>query len=178
MDQFDFLGTLESPVACAELPAPVTETSAAPVVMTLREFQARGGYDCEISHDRLRFPHGITKSIERSNRKEAAHHLAEAFRSISDYNAAVAAGTIRPPNEAESHLAALTGHPDNGSTQAAWRVGVKRLCRRENGLSVRDAVRRIHSQIGGLDPWVEALGLPADSTLEEVITARIQWMQV
>lgn len=110
-------------------------------VLTFSQFTAVRGYDVQISHDRLRFPHGISKRQARDNRRAAEHHLSEAFRAARDYNAAIAAGEVRPPTLQESRRSTMLGHPDNESVRAAWRVEIKRLRRLNPTMTVKDTVR-------------------------------------
>jgi len=50
---------------------PAAPSAIIPEVLTFKQFTARRGYDVEISHDRLRFPHGISKRQARDNHMEA-----------------------------------------------------------------------------------------------------------
>ena len=127
--------------------APAT-LAGSPLVQTFRQFAYSNGYDIEISHDRLRFPHGISKTQARRNHTAAAHHLNEALRAAADYDAAVASGNVRPPTPSEDHRARLTGHPDLGSVQAAWRVEVRRRRRCDPSLTEEGALASICSELG------------------------------
>jgi len=145
-----------------------------PEILTFRQFCWKRGYDVEISHDRLRFPHGISKIQRRRNHAAALHHLGEAFRARQDYAAAVKAGEVRPPTASETHQETLVGHPDHAAVRAAWRVAVKRLLRVNPGLDRRDAVEALITELfGGVDAWMTAL----DSTLENQVAVRMVWME-
>lgn len=156
----------------------MTSTTIAPQVMTFRQFAARGGYDCEISHDRLRFPHGITKAQARRNRDAAEHHLGEALRAMRDYNAACAEGRVRPPTADEDADMRILAHPDHESTKATWRLAVKRIRRSDTGINDFQAVETLLvSHMGGTDPWARELGQPENADLASLAWARLHWMQ-
>ena len=151
--------------------------SKTPEVLTFGEFVARRGFDVEISHDRLRFPHGITKRQAASNRKAALHHLAEAFRAARDYSAAVAAGEVRPPTPDEESFARLLGHPDHESVKATWRVHVKRLRRVDSSLTAELAAEKIiREKLDGTDPWAAEFGVAPEDVVA-LARARLTWMQ-
>lgn len=147
-------------------------------VLTLREFCHRRGYDVEISHDRLRFPHGISKRQARDNRRAANHHLQEFCRAARDYSAAVADGVVRPPTAAEESVARLGGHVDHQSVRATWRVAVKAWMRRHPGATAEQAVLGIlEAHLGGTDPWTAEFGLREDASVEQIVAARLAWMR-
>ncbi len=171
-DQMVLFAPISDPTEAA--PCAIT----APEVLSFSEFTARRGYDVEISHDRLRFPHGITKRQATSNRKAALHHLGEAFRAARDYSAAVAAGEVRPPTAEEESFARLLGHPDHESVKATWRVHVKRLRRLDSSLTAELAVETIiREKLDGTDPWAAELGVAPDD-VGALALARIAWMQL
>ncbi len=148
---------------------------AEPAVMTFSQFAARGGYDVEISHDRLRFPHGISKRQARDNRKAAGHHLREAFRAAADYDAAVKAGTVRPPNDSEDRRARLWAHPDSEATRATWRLTIRQMMRNDQTISREAAAEMIiRESSAGVDCWSHELG--DGDTIQAQAAARLAWM--
>ncbi len=147
----------------------------APEVLSFRQFTARRSYDVEISHDMLRFPHGISKRQARDNHRVATHHLNEAFRAAQDYAAAVSRGEIRPPSDLELSEERLVGHPDHESVKATWRVRVRRLLRSSQAQTAADAVAVLFDRhMAGGDPWAETLGGGAERAGQ--IAARLAWM--
>jgi hypothetical protein len=157
--------------------APIDKPAREPEVLTFREFTARRGYDVEISHDRLRFPHGISKRQAASNRKAARHHLGEALRAARDYAAAVAEGEVRPPTAEDESFAKLLGHPDHESVKATWRVQVKRRLRLDPALNAHGATLAIiREKLDGADPWADEFGVVAVYE-ESLAAARLRWMQ-
>lgn len=146
-----------------------------PAVLTFTQFIARGDYDAEISHDMLRFPHGISKRQARDNKRAAGHHLSEAFRAARDYQQAVDSGMIRPPSGSESHRGNLGCHPDHESVKASWRVAIKRMLRAGAATDQAAAVSRILSDnFAGIDPWAEELG--GGGSIENQVNARLVWL--
>ena len=96
---------------------------------------------------------------------------------MRDYNAAVASGSVRPPTEAEDAQERIFAHPDHASTRATWRVRVRRVRKQFPGLAEIDAVAQIlQTNMGGLDPWAETLGLPLDADQALMAEARLRWM--
>lgn len=146
-------------------------------VLTYRQFAHQRGFDIDISHDRLRFPHGVSKVQERRNREAAKHHLGEALRAMEAYRAALEEGSVRAPTDAEHLSARILSHPDHESTKATWRLLVKRAIRRDPSLSEADAVRSIITErMDGAEPWGEALGNSADMSIETLVFTRCRWM--
>ncbi len=151
--------------------------SAEPEVLTFHQFAWKYNFDIEISHDRLRFPNGISKIQAKRNKEAAQFHFGEALRAMVAYNKACEEGTVRPPNAAEAQMTRMYAHPDHESTRATWRVIVKHAIRRDSSLTEQRAAEQIiEERMNGMDPWVETLGLPVTATVSEIAARRVQWM--
>ena len=168
----------------------VSEASARmePEKISLNDYLGRLGLSSPISDymdDKLRNPHGLSKSqrnqLEKEAKDAADDYHARRDAAVGEYNRMVAQGKIIPPTQIDRLIATANGHPDNEATQAArrslekrgydWQTGQKKPAEVQS--EVKKASKTIKAE-RAKDEKIEDFGEKIGGARKDVARAKIR----